>query len=256
MTSTTPPPPVGPPDPPSPEPSSGTDAAAWPQTPTDDPLDPEPARPGGTGDAGEAAADEPSGHPEAARPEAPPAAEPSVVAPVTTDAEGITADLWAFRFDDPVMAQEALLAAMRLQRRKRLELDDAAIVVRDERGRTRIVQTRDLSTAQGAMSGSWLGLLAGLFVPGGALVGMALGAAAGGLFAKLRDKGINDDEMKQWGEQLSDGQAALFLLVEDCHRMRALHEVARFPATVLTSTGPVEVVEAVRDRLAVDPWGP
>ncbi len=178
-------------------------------------------------------------------------------APVTTTAEGITADLWAFRFADPIMAQEALLAAMRLQRRNRLQLDDAAIVVRDERGRTRIIQTTEISTGQGAISGSWLGLLAGMFVPGpGALVGLALGAAAGGLFAKLRDKGINDDEMKQWGEQLGNGESALFLLVEDCHQMRALHEVSRFPATILTATADPDLVERVRERLPVDPWGP
>ncbi|MBY5162200.1 DUF1269 domain-containing protein [Salsipaludibacter albus] len=179
------------------------------------------------------------------------------VEPVTTAAEGVTADLWAFRFADPVMAQEALLAAMRMQSHKRLKLDDAAIVVRDGRGRIRITQTREMSTVQGAMSGSWVGLLAGMFVPGGgALVGMAIGAAAGGLFAKLRDKGINDDEMKQWGEQLGDGEAALFLLVEDCHQMRVLHEASRFPATLLTSTGDPEFADKLRERFAVDPWGP
>ncbi len=184
-----------------------------------------------------------------------PAPAPAVE-PVTTAAEGITADLWAFRFADPIMAQEALLAAMRLQAHHRLELDDAAIVTRDRRGRIRITQTRELSTAQAAMSGSWVGLLAGLFVPGGALVGMAIGAAAGGLFAKLRDKGINDDEMKQWGEQLGDGEAALFLLVEDCHRMRVLHEASRFPATLLTSTGDREFAAKLAERFTVDPWGP
>lgn len=182
-----------------------------------------------------------------------PTTDPAVERATTSD-EAVTADLWAFRFTDPVMAQEALLAAMRLQRNDHLELDDAAIVVRDDNGRTRIVQTRDVSPGQGALSGSWLGLLAGLFVPGGPLVGMALGAAAGGLFAKLRDKGINDDEMKQWGDQLDNGQAALFLLVEDCHRARALHEVGRFPATVLTSTGDADLVATVADLAAADPW--
>lgn len=173
----------------------------------------------------------------------------------TTSEEGVTAELWAFRFRDPIMAQEALLAAMRLQGHDDLDLDDAAIVTRDDRGRIRINQTRDVSATQGAVSGSWLGLLAGLFVPGGALVGMALGAAAGGLFGKLHDKGINDNEMKQWGEELDSGEAALFLLVEDCHPVLALHEVARFPATVLTSTGSSDMVARVRDRLAADPWG-
>lgn len=162
------------------------------------------------------------------------------------------ADLWAFAFDSPLRAQEALLAAMRLVGRTQLKLEDAAIVTK-VRGRVRITQTRDVSTGQGAVGGAWLGTLAGLFV-GGPLVGMALGAAAGGLFAKLRDYGIDDAEMKRMGEELVDGEAALFLLVEDCHPMRALHEVSRFPGRLLASTADPDLAEQVRNRLAVDPW--
>lgn len=161
-------------------------------------------------------------------------------------------DLWVFVFDGPLRAQEALLAAMRMVGRGHLKLEDAAIVTRI-RGRVRITQTKDVSAGQGAVGGAWLGILAGLFV-GGPLLGAALGAAAGGLFGKLRDIGIDDDRMKELGEQLADDEAALFLLVEDCHRARALHEVSRFPGRLLTTTADADVAEAVRERLAVDPW--
>ncbi|MFP4634318.1 MAG: DUF1269 domain-containing protein [Nitriliruptoraceae bacterium] len=168
---------------------------------------------------------------------------------------GSDADLWAFRFESSLLAQEALLAAMRLTARKHLELEDAAIVAK-VRGRVRITQTKDVSTSQGAVGGAWIGILAGLLAgPGGPLIGGALGAAAGGLFAKLRDIGIQDDDMRRMGEELDEGEAALFLLVEDCHRMRALHEVSRFPGILLASTADPELVETVRERLAVDPWG-
>jgi uncharacterized membrane protein len=168
--------------------------------------------------------------------------------------EGSDADLWAFAFDSALRAQEALLAAMRLVARSQLKLEDAAVVAR-VRGKVRITQTKDVSPSQGAVGGAWIGILAGLFLgPGGPLVGGALGAAAGGLFAKLRDFGIDDDEMKRMGESLEEGEAALFLLVEDCHRMRALHEVSRFPGRLLAATADAEVVEEVRSRLAVDPW--
>jgi uncharacterized membrane protein len=163
--------------------------------------------------------------------------------------------LYVFAFDHPLLAQEALLAAMRLQARNHLELDDAAIVHHESAGRVRIVQTRDVSVGQGALSGSWWGLIAGLFVPGGPLIGMALGAAVGGLFAKLRDIGIDDDEMKQMGEELDPGESALFLLVTDCHQARALHEVSRFTARLIHTTASDEVAEQIRERLAVDPWG-
>ena len=175
-----------------------------------------------------------------------PGADEETVAPGTT--------LWAFTLSHPLLAQEALLAAMRLQARGHLGLDDAAIVHKTDGGRVRIVQTKDVSTGQGAISGSWWGLLAGLFIPVGPLIGAALGAAVGGIFAKMRDIGIDDDQMREMGEQLTEGESALFLLVTDCHQARAMHEVGRFEARVLHSTAPADVVEQVRERLAVDPW--
>jgi len=163
-------------------------------------------------------------------------------------------DLWAFVFDGPLRAQEALYATMRLVGRQHLDLEDAAIVTRVG-AKVRVTQTRDVSPRTGAMSGAWLGILAGLFLgPGGPLIGGALGAAAGGLFGKLRDYGIDDDQMKQMGEELRDGESALFLLVRDCHRARALHEVSRFPGRLLATTADPELAAAVRERLAVDPW--
>jgi uncharacterized membrane protein len=166
---------------------------------------------------------------------------------------GSHADLWAFVLDGPLRAQEALLAAMRMVGRKQLKLEDAAIVTRIG-GRVRIQQTRDVSPSQGAVGGAWLGTLAGLFVAQ-PILGAALGAAAGGLFGKLRDHGIDDGEMKKLGEELRDGEAALFLLVEECHQMRALHEVSRFPARLLTTSVAPDLAAEVESRFATDPWG-
>lgn len=163
------------------------------------------------------------------------------------------ATLWAFAVDGPLRAQEALLAALRMVGRGHLALEDAAIVAKVG-GRVRISQTKDVSAGQGAISGTWLGTLAGLFV-GQPLIGAAIGAAVGGLFGKLRDIGIDDDEMKAMGERLQDGEAALFLLVESCHEVRALHEVSRFPGQLLATTADEELAGQVRGRLATDPWG-
>lgn len=170
------------------------------------------------------------------------------------DARGdSTADLWAFAFDGPLRAQEALLAALRMVGRGHLKLEDAAIVAKVG-GRVRISQTKDVNAGQAAVSGTWLGTLAGLFV-GQPLIGAAIGAAVGGLFGKLRDIGIDDDQMRRMGEGLQDGEAALFLLVEECHQVRVLHEVSRFVARLLATTASDELAEQVRGRLATDPWG-
>jgi len=166
--------------------------------------------------------------------------------------EGSDADLWVFSLDSMVRAQEAMLAVSRLSARRHLDLEDAAIVsVR--RGRVRLTQTRDINPSQGAIGGAWLGTIAGLFA-GLPLVGAALGAAAGGMYARLRDFGIDDRAMKDFGRTLDGERVALFLLVRDCHRMRALHEVSRFPARLERSSADPDLVDLVRGRLAVDPW--
>ena len=166
--------------------------------------------------------------------------------------EDSDSDLWVFSLDSPVRAQEAMLACARLAARKHLDLEDAAIVtVRN--GRVRIQQTRDVNPSQGALGGAWLGTLAGLFF-GVPLLGAALGAAAGGIYARLRDLGIDDAEMKAFGAGLDGDRAALFLLVRDCHRMRALHEVGRFPARLERTSADPDLAAVVRERLAHDPW--
>ncbi len=140
--------------------------------------------------------------------------------------------LVALSFDHPLKAQEALLAAMRLQERGHLKLDDAAIVSKGAGGRIRIQQTKDINPGQGAVSGSWWGILAGIFA-GQPLIGAALGAALGGLWAKLRDLGIDDDEMRRLGEKLPNEHAALFVLIVEASLPVVLAELRRFDGGLL-----------------------
>jgi uncharacterized membrane protein len=166
--------------------------------------------------------------------------------------DGSESDLWVFTLDSFLRAQEAMLAVSRLVARGHLDVEDAAIVTM-RRGRVRLAQTRDINPSQGALSGAWLGTLAGLLA-GVPLVGAALGAAAGGMYGRLRDFGIDDQAMKEFGAGLDEARAALFLLVRDCHRMRVMYEVSRFPARLERSSADPTVVAQVRERLAVDPW--
>lgn len=169
---------------------------------------------------------------------------------VDPDAVPEGTELVALRFQNPLKAQEAMLAASRLAGQQRLKIDDAVLVIKHEGGKVQLVQTRDTNPAQGAVSGSWVGMLAGLFVPGGLLIGAALGAAVGGIWAKMRDIGINDDEMKRLGEQLEPGEAALFLLVTDFHRVHVGHELGRFDGTLYASTFDEDCQAWIRDSLA------
>ena len=156
--------------------------------------------------------------------------------------------LLAVELDDPLRAQEALLASLRLHQRQAIRIEDAAIVTKDAGGRIRIHQTRDVGTGQGAMAGTWLGMFAGLLfmVP---LVGAVLGAAIGGIWAKLRDIGISDREMKEMGEGLAPGFAALFLLFEPLAPTTLVREMHRFNGRVLRSTLPDDLTEEIAAAL-------
>lgn len=173
----------------------------------------------------------------------------------TGDGAERTANLVAIAVDDPLLAQEGLLAAMRLVRRGHLDLDDAAIIAKEEGGRLRIQETRDTRPMQGATSGGWLGMLAGLLLGGPALLaGAALGAAVGGIFAKLRDIGIQDAEMQRLGEELDEGHAALLLLVNHAHMFHARAELRRFTGRLLHTTCDEETAQLLRDNLQRDPF--
>ncbi len=162
----------------------------------------------------------------------------------------------AIAFSGEMLAQEALLACMRLQKNNHLHLDDAALAIKVSDDKIRLVQTKDVAAPQAAVSGSWWGLMAGLFI-GGPLVGAALGAAIGGIWAKVVDIGIDDDEMKRIGESLEVGEAALFLLITDGHPSHALWEASRFPGRLLASTLDDATNDRIREALAktVNPWG-
>lgn len=157
--------------------------------------------------------------------------------------------LLAVEFDDPLRAQEALLASLRLHRREAIRIEDAAIVAREAGGRVRIHQTRDLGVGQGAVAGTWLGMLAGLLFLA-PLVGAVLGAAVGGIWAKLRDIGISDREMKDMGEGLAPGSAALFLLFEPLAPTTLVREMRRFEGRVLRSTLPEGLTAEIAAALA------
>ena len=154
--------------------------------------------------------------------------------------------------DDSLRAQEALLAALRLHQREAIRIEDAAIVAKDAAGRIRIHQTRDVGTGQGAMAGTWLGMFAGLLfmVP---LVGAALGAAIGGVWAKLRDIGISDREMKDMGGGRAaggGGAPACSLVVEPLATTTLVREMRRFNGRVLRSTLPDDLTEEISAALA------
>jgi uncharacterized membrane protein len=95
-------------------------------------------------------------------------------------------------------------------------LKQGAVVSKAADGKIKFVETKDLSTGQGAkiggLAGAVLGIIAG---PVGIIGGGAIGAGVGSLAAKLRDSGFPDAQLRGLGEDLSEGEGAIVALVDD-----------------------------------------
>ena len=139
-------------------------------------------------------------------------------------------DVLAIDFDDPLLAQEALLAANRLGKRGSVSLSDAVLVSRLPNGKTRLRQTRDTTPGQGAVQGMWWGGLVGLFALGiaGWLGGALLGALAGFAWGKYRDVGIDDSWLMSLGDRLPPGHTATVLQLPQFYATHLMRELRRF----------------------------
>ena len=143
----------------------------------------------------------------------------------------------AIRFDHALKAQECLLAMLRIAADGVMKVEDAAIVDKDESGKIRLRQSKDVNPGEGATSGGLYGSLLGIIGgPIGILAGGVLGATAGGLWGKLRDVGIDDDHMKAMGDRILPGENLLFLLLHDINRPLFCREMKRFDGMLFEST--------------------
>ncbi len=118
----------------------------------------------------------------------------------------------AVAYDDTYTAQEVRLRLLRMQKEYLIDLDDAVVAGRDEKGKVKLHQINDL-TAAGAISGGFWGLLIGLIFMN-PLLGLAAGVAGGALSGALTDLGINDDFMKNLASELKPGSSVLFVLIK------------------------------------------
>ncbi len=133
-------------------------------------------------------------------------------------------------------------------------ITDAAVVSKSEKGKLKVHQTKDMGAAKGGLGGGAIGVVAGaiLLGPAGAVVGGAVAGTLAGVYARLRDIGINDKQMKQIAAEIDGGKAAVFVqYVGDWSQARgAIADAARMKgATLFFSTLPEERIAQVREWL-------
>jgi uncharacterized membrane protein len=156
-------------------------------------------------------------------------------------------DLIAIVYPTEAKAEEVRQRLLELQKEYLIKLGDAVVATKTESGKIRLNQIMN-TTAAGAVSGSFWGLLIGvLFL--NPFVGAAIGAASGALGGALTDVGINDAFMKNLSANLQPGNGALFVLVQEMTADKVLKEIEGFGGVVLKTSLDETKEQTLRDAL-------
>ena len=151
-------------------------------------------------------------------------------------------------YESEEKAEEVRLALLKMHKEYLVDVADAVVVVRDEKGKVRLRQMYNL-TAAGAMTGGFWGALIGLIFLN-PLFGFALGAAAGAISGALRDVGIDDNFMKELGHTLKPGTAALCMLIRQMTPDKVIAEIQKFGGTLIKTNLCNENEAKLREALA------
>jgi len=157
-------------------------------------------------------------------------------------------DLIAIVYPTEETAEEVRKRILELQKEYLIQVGDAVVATKTEKGDVKLNQLFSM-TAAGAASGGLWGMLVGLLFLN-PLVGAAVGAASGALGGKWTDIGINDTFMKDLSASLQPGSAALFVLVQQMTADKVLKDIAHYGGTVLKTSLNEEKERELRDALA------
>lgn len=137
-------------------------------------------------------------------------------------------------FKDEFTADKALLELRELQKEHLVDLEDAAIVIRNKDGKIRIKQTQELAI-DGALSGGFWGLLFG-FIFFNPLLGWTVGVLAGAVSGALTDIGIDDNFIRDLGNTIAPNTSAIFVLVRRATADKVLADLSKFEGKVLKTS--------------------
>ncbi len=143
-------------------------------------------------------------------------------------------DLVVIAFSTEAKAEQVRQKLLSMQKEYLIEMGDAVIAVKDDKGRIKLNQLLN-TKAVGAISGTFWGSLIGLIflMP---LAGAAMGAASGAIAGALADVGINDRWMKEVAAAIQPGTAALFMLVRKVSGDKVLERLKGEGGTVLKTS--------------------
>lgn len=118
--------------------------------------------------------------------------------------------LVAIAYPDAATAEQVRQELIQATKEHLVQLEDAVVVEHRPDGKIKLHQAMSPAGTGAAGGALWGGLIGLIFLA--PLVGMAVGAASGAVAGKVTDVGVNDNFMKDLGEKLPAGSAALLAL--------------------------------------------
>src|SRR3954467_6869828 len=120
--------------------------------------------------------------------------------------------VYAAIYDDVANAELDYEAVFDLHALGAIGTFDSAVIRKEADGKVRVTKT-EKPTQHGAWTGAGVGALVGIVFPPALLGSAIVGAGAGGVIGHLR-KGISRGDLKDLGEALEAGSAAVIVLGE------------------------------------------
>jgi uncharacterized membrane protein len=156
--------------------------------------------------------------------------------------------LVAVAYPDLATAEQVRMELVQATKERILSLEDAVLVEHRPDGKIKLHQAMSTAGAGAAGGALWGGLIGLIFLA--PLFGMAVGAASGALAGKATDTGVNDRFMKDLGEALPPGGAALIALGRTDARDKLIERVRPYGGEIIQTSLSKDEEDQLRAAMA------
>jgi uncharacterized membrane protein len=155
--------------------------------------------------------------------------------------------LVAIAYPDTETAERVREELVQATKEHLVQLEDAVVIEHQPNGKNKLHQAMSPAGAGAAGGALWGGLIGLIFLA--PLLGMAVGAASGALAGKATDVGVNDNFMKELGEKLPAGGAALLVLGRTDAPDKVIERVRPYGGQVVQTSLSEDAEQHLRDAL-------
>ena len=162
-------------------------------------------------------------------------------------------DLIVIGYPDEATAENVWRELINLQNDYLVDLDDAAIIRRDAKGKLHVTTPAHHAVAWGTLSGLFWGVLLGLLFlfPLAPLVGVA-GGIMGAALGVAGDIGIKDDFKRRVQDLVQPGTSAILVIVRKATPDKFLEALQPYGGTVLQTSLPHDAEQQLMKALHGD----